>query len=72
VDFSEGTVFYLYTPFTGTILQDVQDSLRQEALKREIHISTFGPCTPVVAEQQWLSVVGPLETDRIAIFRARD
>ena len=71
-DLSDGTVFYLYTPFIGTILRDVLNSLRHEAVKREIRICTFGPCTRVVAEEQWLSVIGALEADRIAIFRSRD
>jgi 16S rRNA G966 N2-methylase RsmD len=71
-DLSVGTVFYLYTPFTGTILRDVLNLLRQEAVRREIRICTFGPCTRVVAEEQWLSVIRALETDRIAIFRSRD
>jgi hypothetical protein len=71
-DMSDGTVFYLYTPFIGTVLQDVLNSLRHEAVGREIRICTFGPCTRVVAEERWLSVIGALETDRIAIFRSRD
>jgi hypothetical protein len=71
-DLSDGTVFYLYTPFTGTILRDVLNSLRHEAASREIRICTFGPCTRVVAEEQWLSAIGPLETARVAIFRSRD
>ena len=71
-DLSVGTIFYLYTPFTGTILRDVLNSLRQEAVRRQIRICTFGPCTRVVAEEQWLRVIGALETDRIAIFRSRD
>ena len=71
-DLSDGTVFYLYTPFIGTILRDVLNSLRHEAVRREIRICTFGPCTRVVAEEQWLSVIGALKTDRIAIFRSRD
>jgi hypothetical protein len=71
-DLSDGTVFYLYTPFIGTILRDVLNSLRHEAVRREIRICTFGPCTRVVAEEQWLSVIGALEADRIAIFRSRD
>jgi hypothetical protein len=71
-DLSDGTVFYLYTPFIGTILRDVLNSLRHEALRREIRICTFGPCTRVVAEEHWLSVIGALETDRIAVFRSRD
>lgn len=52
VDLSDGTVFYLYTPFIGAILRDVLNSLRREAAKREIRICTFGPCTRVVAEEQ--------------------
>ncbi len=71
-DLSEGTVFYLYTPFIGTILRDVLNSLRHEAVRREIRICTFGPCTRVVAEEQWLIAIGVLETDRIAIFRSYD
>jgi hypothetical protein len=70
-DLSDGTVFYLYTPFIGTILRDVLNSLRHEAVKREIRICTFGPCTRFVAEEQWLSVIGALDADRIAIFRSR-
>ena len=71
-DLSGGTVFYLYTPFTGAILRGVLNLLRQEALKREIRICTFGPCTQVVAAELWLSLIGPLETDRIALFGSRD
>ena len=71
-DLSQGTVFYLYTPFSGAILRDVLHSLRQEAVKREIRVCTIGPCTRVVAEEQWLSVIGALETERIAIFRSRN
>jgi hypothetical protein len=69
---SDGTVFYLYTPFSGAILRDVLNSLRYEAVRREIRIGTFGPCTRIIAEEQWLSAIGALETDRIAIFRSRN
>jgi hypothetical protein len=71
-DLSGGTVFYLYTPFIGTILRAVLNSLRQQAVGREIRICTFGPCTRIVAEEQWLKVVETLDTDRIAIFRSRN
>jgi hypothetical protein len=71
-DLSDGTVFYLYTPFIGTILRDVLNSLRHEAVRREIRICTLGPCTRVVAKERWLSVIGPAEKDRVAIFHARD
>jgi hypothetical protein len=70
-DLSSGTVFYLYTPFTGTVLRAVLDRLRQEASGREIRICTFGPCTPIIAKEPWLDVLGALEADRVAIFSSR-
>jgi hypothetical protein len=54
-DLSAGTVFYLYTPFTGTILRAVLVGLRREAENREIRVCTFGPCTSVVASEPWLT-----------------
>ncbi|TCV96407.1 histone methylation protein DOT1 [Luteibacter rhizovicinus] len=69
-DLSAGTVFYLYTPFTGAILRDVLDKLRTEAIDRDIRICTLGPCTPTVAREPWLEAVGALETDRPALFRS--
>jgi len=71
-DLSVGTVFYLYTPFTGTILRAVLDSLRREAASRQIRICTFGPCTPTIAEEQWLEAMGALDADRIAVFCSRN
>jgi Histone methylation protein DOT1 len=71
-DLSGGTVFYLYTPFSGSILRDVLKLLRNEAVGREIRICTFGPCAQAIAEERWLSAIGPLQTDRIAIFHSRD
>lgn len=71
-DFSYGTVFYLYTPFTGTILHAVLDSLRREAAGREIRICTYGSCTSIVAEEPWLEAVGTMQTDRPVIFRYRN
>jgi Methyltransferase domain len=70
-DLSNGTVFYLYTPFIGAILRDVLNALRREAARRGIRICTFGPCTPVVAEEPWLSALGPLEIETLAVFRSR-
>ena len=69
-DLSSGTVFYLYTPFLGTILRAVLDLLRREAVSREIRICTFGPCTPIVGEERWLELVESLEVGRIAVFRS--
>lgn len=69
-DLSSGTVFYLYTPFSGTILRTVLDQLKREADRRPIRIGTLGPCTPMVAAEPWLQVVGEQEVDRITLFRA--
>ncbi|HEX4319474.1 MAG TPA: class I SAM-dependent methyltransferase [Acidobacteriaceae bacterium] len=67
-DFSTGTIFYLYTPFTGSILQSVLSSLRKEATTRPIKICTFGPCTLAIAHEPWLIPTIGLETDQIALF----
>jgi SAM-dependent methyltransferase len=67
---SSGTVFYLYTPFTGSILDQVLYLLRREAKTRPIRICTYGPCTSVVAEESWLEKTEELEMNRIALFRS--
>lgn len=56
-DYSQGTVFFLYTPFEGEILQTVLEILQKESLKRAIRIFTYGPCSEIVAQQNWLSCV---------------
>ncbi|GAB3351869.1 hypothetical protein [Lysobacter tyrosinilyticus] len=70
-DYSNGTVFYLYTPFQGTILTEVLDRLQQEAKRRPIRVCTFGPCTPVVANEPWLGTPDALATDRLVVFHSR-
>jgi len=52
-DISDGTVFFLYTPFTGGILKDVLARLR--SLAKPIRIVTCGPCTEIVAKEEWLT-----------------
>ena len=58
-DYSEGTIFFMFTPFTGEILQDVLAILRKESLVRRIRIITYGPCTAQVALQSWLHCASP-------------
>ena len=53
-DFSTGTIFFMYTPFLGSMMQDVLNKLREESQKRPIKIFTYGPCTSQVATQDWL------------------
>jgi hypothetical protein len=62
----------LYTPFTGAILREVLSALRREALTRQIRICTFGPCTPLVAQEPWVSPTGPADTNSLEIFRPRN
>jgi hypothetical protein len=69
-DFSSGTVFYLYTPFVGSILSAVLGRLRREAAARRIRICSYGPCTPAVAEESWLAASTPLDPNRITVFRS--
>jgi hypothetical protein len=75
-DLSQGSVFYLFTPFTGRMLQAVLDRLQQEVRARRadkppIRICSYGPCTPYVARQPWLRSVGPGADHefKLAIFR---
>jgi precorrin-6B methylase 2 len=53
-DYSPGTVFFMYTPFVGKMLQEVLERLRIEAKLRIIKIFTYGPCTEELARQDWL------------------
>jgi hypothetical protein len=72
-DFSDGTVFYLYTPFHGSILQTVLSRLRGEAEQRPIRVCTYGPCTTTVAQQPWLMRVDHdlFPHSAITLFRSK-
>ena len=69
-DLSAGTVFYLYTPFTGALLGEVLDRLRREATSRPIRVCTLGPCTAAVAREPWLEGIGAEATNGLAFFRS--
>ncbi|GLQ86722.1 methyltransferase domain-containing protein [Dyella flagellata] len=68
---AEGTVFYLYTPFTGTILRTVLDMLKREAEDRPIRLCTLGPCTEVLARESWLTMDNISERGSVTLFRSR-
>ncbi|RUL74942.1 methyltransferase domain-containing protein [Dyella choica] len=68
---SEGTVFYLYTPFTGTILRAVLDMLKHEAEGRGIRLCTLGPCTEILAREPWLMMEAVSHRGSVALFRSR-
>jgi hypothetical protein len=67
-DLSSGTVFYLYSPFNGSILTDVLGALRMESMGRSIKICSLGPCTRIVANETWLKATALPDTERIAVF----
>ena len=48
-DLSDGSVFFLYTPFKGGILQTVLEQLR--SIPKPIRIITYGSCTEEVERQ---------------------
>ena len=56
-EYAGGTVFFLYTPFEGGMLQQVLDRLEQVAKTRGIRLYTYGPCTWQVSRQAWLESV---------------
>ncbi|CAN5483414.1 hypothetical protein BH10CHL1_BH10CHL1_25010 [soil metagenome] len=72
-NYADGTVFYLFTPFKGALLQTVLGRLAQEAQTRPIKVCTFGPCTLAVARQSWLrSLDGNTNHEfKLAIFESR-
>lgn len=56
-DLSSGQVFFLYTPFEGTMFQSVLQRMRSMA-RRQIQIFTYGPCTLEMQKQVWLHPTG--------------
>ncbi len=58
-DYTEGTVFFMFTPFSGEMLQEVLALLKNASQLREIKIITLGPCIEQVALQNWLHAATP-------------
>ncbi len=67
-DLSTGTVFYLYTPFTGSILRTVLKRLQCEAEARPIRVYSYGPCTAVLAAEPWLTHAAPPDPNQVTVF----
>ena len=61
-DYSAGTVFFMYTPFEGKMLQETLHNLKNQVKKRKIKIFTFGPCTLAVANEDWLTSIYNIKT----------
>ncbi|WP_436491516.1 hypothetical protein [Chitinophaga sp. ARDCPP14] len=71
-DYSEGTVFFMFTPFKGEILQEVLSILQKESVKRKIRLITYGPCTSRVALESWLYIATPADDNmyKLAVFNS--
>jgi SAM-dependent methyltransferase len=54
-DLSAGTVFFLFTPFTGSLLTEVMERLRLLASIRAIRVISYGPCSAEIARLGWLN-----------------
>ena len=70
-DLSTGTVFYLFSPFMGSILSDMLQLLFRESNKRQIRICSLGPCTRVLQEQQWLKSGTRPNCEQINVFESQ-
>ena len=71
VDFSTGTIFYLFNPFGGEIFNAVFTRLEKEAQTRPITICSYGAATPPLNDLPWLQVADPETVNEVclAIFR---
>ncbi|MGN6566911.1 MAG: class I SAM-dependent methyltransferase [Flavipsychrobacter sp.] len=70
-DYADGTVFFMYTPFTGSILQHVLNRLQEQSKKRAIRIFTYGPCSAIVAMQNWLQPLNGTGEDIYELYEYR-
>ena len=73
-DYAEGTIFYMYTPFEGAMLLEVLERLRERSRSTPIRLATYGSCTAIVAQQDWLSAPSPAEPGsyQLALFSSHD
>lgn len=72
-NYSDGTLFFMYTPFEGKMLQTVLEILKNESRSRKIRIFTYGPCMAKVAEQRWLDFLGTdiNDVNALGVFGSR-
>jgi hypothetical protein len=56
-DLSDGTIFFMYSPFTGSILRRVLEHLHDLSKRQPITLCTYGPCTPIIEREAWLHSV---------------
>ena len=71
-DYADGTVFYMYTPFEGRLLQEVLEKLHRESRRKMIRLFTYGSCTLEVSQQSWLKCINQNGNRiyKLAIFKS--
>ena len=71
-DLRGGTVYFLFSPFRGQMLQTVLNRLGQEARTRRFTVCSFGPCTEQIAGETWLTLQEAAMNHefRLAIFHS--
>lgn len=53
--FDDGTVFFMYTPFQGSIMRQVLDRLYKLSRTKPITLCTYGACTRIIQMETWLT-----------------
>lgn len=68
--YHDGTVFFLYTPFTGPMLREVLHRLQEIARRHPIRLATYGACTRDVAQQPWVTLAAQqsFPPDTLSVF----
>ncbi|MDE0632579.1 MAG: methyltransferase domain-containing protein [Caldilineaceae bacterium] len=71
-DLCGGTVYFLFSPFRGQMLQTVLNRLGHEARTRRLTVCSFGPCTEQIAGEPWLTLqeAGMNHEFRLAVFHS--
>ncbi len=53
-NYEDGTVFFLFNPFSFQTLESVADTLKHIAQKKKIRVVSFGPSVSFFNDQRWL------------------
>lgn len=67
-DYSQGTVFFMYTPFKGSMLNDMLLILQKESQNRPIRVFTYGPCSSQLTRYNWLTCVNGDENNPYKLY----
>jgi len=73
-NYNDGTIFFMYTPFKGTMMESVLQKIERESRGRAIRVCAYGDCATQVSNQPWLSLVAQHREgeDALAVFERND